>query len=168
MLFKNEIYIKSFRKSMKWFLLLSTIYILLTGCSFTTKPEFKYIDHIEVKNISLRNVTIQADAVFNNPNHLKGKLTLEDVHIFVDNMDVGVVKASEFDVPAKGEFSIPLKGTFSLSQIYNENKKNLLGNILKAIQTDSITINYRGTIRYRLGSFSYPYKIDKTEKIAIQ
>jgi len=153
---------------MKKLLLLLTIFLFATGCSISKKPEFKYIDNLEVKNIGLQNITLKADAVFNNPNHLKGTLSVDDIHVFVDNIDVGVVSSKEFDVPSQSEFTIPLEGTFSLSKIYKKNKNSLLGSVLKVIQTDSILIRYKGNIRYHLGSFSYPYKIDKEKKLPLK
>ncbi len=149
-------------------LLLSTIFVFITGCSISNKPTFKHIDSIEVTNISLDNVTLNANAVFNNPNNLKGKLSINDMHLFIDSMDIGVISAKEFDIPAKTEFAIPLRGTFSLSKIYKENKNSVLGSILKVIQTDSVTVQYKGSIRYHLGSFSYPYAINKEQKIRLR
>ncbi|MDH7448255.1 hypothetical protein [Aquimarina sp. 2201CG14-23] len=153
---------------MKKLLLLSTILVFIVSCSVSKKPEFKHIANIEVKNVSMRNVTLIADAVFNNPNSLKGTLSVDDIHVFVDNIDVGMISSQEFDVPAQGTFTIPLEGTFSLSKIYKENKNNLLGSVLKMVQTDSLLIQYKGNIRYHLGSFSYPYKIDKEQKVSLK
>ncbi len=153
---------------MKKILLLSTIFVLISGCTFSKKPEFKHIDHLEVKNVGLRNISLTADAVFNNPNHLKGKLSIDDIHVLVDNIDVGVISSQEFDVPSKSEFTIPLEGTFSLSKIYEKNKNSILGSVLKIIQTDSLDIQYKGVIRYHLGDFSYPYEINKQKKVSIK
>lgn len=149
-------------------LLLSTIFVFITGCSISSKPAFKYIDNIEITNISLGNVTLNANAVFNNPNSLKGKLSINDIHLFVDNRNVGVISAKEFIVPARTEFAIPLQGTFSISKIYNENKNSIFGSILRVIQTDSITVQYKGHIKYYLGDFSYPYVINKEQKIRLK
>ena len=153
---------------MKKFLLLLTILVITSGCSISNKPEFKYISNIDVKNVSMRNVTLSADAVFDNPNLLKGKLSIDDIHVFVDNIDVGSISSEEFDVPSQGEFTIPLEGTFSMSKIYDNNKQNLLGSLLKIVQTDSINIEYKGNIRYHLGTFSYPYKIEKQQKVSLK
>ncbi|WP_298315405.1 hypothetical protein [uncultured Aquimarina sp.] len=152
---------------MKKLLLLSTIFAVITSCSVSKKPEFKYVANIDVKNISMRNVTIKADAVFNNPNNLNGKLSVDDIHVFVDNIDVGTISSQEFDVPSKKEFTIPLEGTFSLSKIYEENKNNLLSSVIKMVQTDSLLIQYKGNIKYHFGNFSYPYKIDKEQKVSL-
>lgn len=153
---------------MKKFLLLSTIGTLLLSCSISKKPEFRYIDQIVVKNISMRDITLSADAVFHNPNILKGSLSIDDLHVFVDNIEVGTISSKQFDVPAKEEFSIPLEGSFSLSKIYNNSKNNILNSVLKVVQTDSLEIQYKGTIRYHLGEFSYPYTLDKKQNISIK
>ncbi|GAA4278545.1 hypothetical protein [Aquimarina mytili] len=153
---------------MKNFFLLLTTFLLITSCTISKKPKFKHVENLEVKSIGLRNVTLRADAVFNNPNNLKGKLSIDDIHVFIDNIDVGTISSKEFDVPAENEFAIPLEGTFSLSKIYEKNKTNILGSVLKVIQTDSLNVQYKGNIRYHLGSFSYPYKIDKEQKISLK
>ncbi|MEW7279269.1 hypothetical protein ABW636_11805 [Aquimarina sp. 2201CG1-2-11] len=153
---------------MKNFLLLLTLSSFIMSCSLSKKPHFKYVDKIEVKNMNLDQITLSANAVFDNPNHLQGKLSIEDINLFVDNIDVGTISSTEFNVPSKDEFTIPLQGTFSLSKIYKKNKNNLLSSVLKVIQTDSINIQYKGTIRYHLGSFSYPYTINKEQKISIK
>ena len=163
----TEIYAKSAQESMTKILLLLTIITLFSGCSFSKKPQLKYIDNLEVKNVSLRDITLHADAVFDNLNYLGGTLSIEDVQVFVDNIAVGTISAREFEVPAKDEFSIPLQGTFSLSKIYEQHKQSLLGSVLKVIQTDSLQIEYKGVLRYHLGNFSYPYEIEKTQKIAV-
>ncbi|MHA7058989.1 LEA type 2 family protein [Aquimarina sp. M1] len=153
---------------MKKFLLLSTILTCIISCSVSRKPEFKYISNIEVKNVSMRNVTLKADAIFHNPNNLSGKLSLNDIHIFVDNIDMGTISSQSFDVPPKREFIIPIEGKVSLSKIYSEYKNNLLGSVLKIVQTDSLLVHYKGNILYNFGSFSYPYNIDKEQKIRLK
>lgn len=153
---------------MRKLLLLSTILLSIEGCTVNKKPVFKYIDSINVKNVSLRNVTLKANALFENPNHLKGKISIDDIHVFVDNIDMGIVSSQEFNVPAKGKFKIPIEGTFSLSKIYEDNKKGILGSVLKIIQTDSLLIQYKGNIKYHLRGFSFPYKIDKSQKVSLK
>ncbi len=153
---------------MKKLLLLSTIFLIFSSCSISKKPEFKYITNIDVKNVSMRNITIQADAVFNNPNNLNGKLSIDDIKVFVDNIDVGSISSKEFDVPSKKEFTIPLEGTFSLSKIYEENKNSLLNSVIKMVQTDSLLIRYEGNLKYHFGNFSYPYKINKEQEVSLK
>ncbi len=153
---------------MKKLLLLLTIVAITTSCSIGKQPEFKSISRIDVKHISVRNVAIKADAIFKNPNHLKGKLSIEDLKVFVDNIHVADIQSETFNVPSNDEFSIPLEASFSLSKIYKNNTKSILANVLKAFQTDSLQIMYKGNIRYHLGDYSFPYTIDKTQHIVLK
>ncbi|WP_062060525.1 hypothetical protein [Aquimarina longa] len=153
---------------MKKFFLLLTIFILLISCSIPKKLELEYIDSIEVRNIGFQSITLNTNAVFNNPNNIKGKLSIDSIHVFIDNIDVGTLSSKEFDVPKKNNFSIPLEGTFSLSKVYKENKNSILGSVLKAIQTDSLSIHYKGIIRYHLGNFSYPYTVEKDQMVSLK
>ena len=141
--------------------------LLFIGCSFTKKPEFKRIDAIRIDQMNLQNVTLEADAVFENPNSIGGRLSVDNIHVFVNEIDMGTVSSNTFEVPAKKEFTIPIRGTFSLSKLYSDNKKGILGNILNTLQTQNLDIKYEGKITYYLGNFSHSYNIDKSEKISI-
>lgn len=142
--------------------------MLLASCTLTKKPTFKKVDKIEIIKADLSEISLKADAVFENPNHLKGTLSIEDLQVFIDEANVGTINATEFKVPAKSDFTIPLEGTFSLSKIYKENKNNLLSSVLKAAFTDSLSVRYKGKIKYHLGDFSYPYKIDEEQTIILK
>ncbi|QKX07492.1 hypothetical protein HN014_22085 [Aquimarina sp. TRL1] len=149
-------------------LLLLTIFFISIRCSSPEKPIFKSLNNIDIKKASLTEVTIHADAIFDNPNNLSGKLSIEDLHILVDNVDIGIISSKEFNVPKKESFTIPLTGTFPLSKIYKNNKKGILNSILSIATTDSLTIEYDGKIRYHLHDFSYPYHINTSQKIKIK
>ncbi len=149
-----------------YFLALSAL--LLISCSITKKPQFKHVAAIKIAQMSLQNVTLEADAVFENPNHIEGRLSVDDIHVFVNEIDMGSISAETFEVPARKEFSIPIRGTFSLAKIYNDHKKGFLGNLLNTLNTQNIDVKYVGKITYYLGSFSHSYAIDKTEKITLK
>ncbi|WP_459211652.1 hypothetical protein [Aquimarina rhabdastrellae] len=95
----------------------------IIGCVSPKKPIFKTIKSIKIEKIGLREVTLNADAIFENPNALQGTLSLEDLHIFVNDLDVGTISSTTFEVPSKAEFNVPLKGSFSLSKIYKKQQK---------------------------------------------
>lgn len=156
------------RSVMYRLLLFSCLFLGVLSCSQPKKPVFKAVSSIEIKKLGLKNVTVQADALFENPNALSGTLSLDDIHIFVNDLDVGTISSQTFEVPSHTEFTIPIQGSFSFSDIYAHKKQGLLNSILATIQTDSIHIQYKGAIRYHLGSFSYPYKIDTKQSIALK
>ncbi len=153
---------------MNRFLLFLALFASVSSCISPKKPVFKYVDMIKIEKIGLREVTVKANAVFENPNALNGTLSIDDIHIVVNSIDVGTVSSEIFKVPQQNNFTIPLKGTFSLSKIYENDKNNLLNSILRTIQTDSIQIQYKGAIKYHLGDFKYPYKINKKEYISLK
>jgi hypothetical protein len=67
-------------------------------------------------------------------NNVKEKLSIDSIHIFVNNIDVGIVSSKEFNAPSKSEFTVPLEDTFSLSKVYKKNKNSILGSVLKVIR----------------------------------
>lgn len=151
---------------MRTFLILSITLLLFSNCTkVVEKVTLVELGNITVKKAKKRNITLTADAVFKNPNNLSGKLSIDDVHIYVDDIDSGIITSREFDVPKKGEFTIPLEAKISRSSIFKSNKEKLLNAVLKVIQNDSIKIQYKGEIRYHLGRTSYPFTIDKTQNI---
>lgn len=141
---------------------------IMSSCSITKKPEFKQVNAITIEKLSLQNVTLNAEAVFENPNHIGGKLSLDDIHIIVNDIDMGTVSSATFDVPSKSEFTIPITGTFLLSKLYKDNQKGLLENILNTVKAERIDVKYQGEITYHMGKLSYPYKINKSSTISLK
>jgi len=153
-------------KSVFLFLIVSTL--VFSSCKYDVKPEFVRIDRIELGAISLRKMDFEADAIFTNGNDIGGKLSTENIDIYVDETLVGHLKAEEFNVPARDTFSIPLKGVISTSKILEKDDGNILGNILSIVKRKKVDVRLEGDIIFKKGPFSYTYKVNRTDKLDIK
>lgn len=149
---------------MKRFTILSTICILIFGCSVSEQPQFIGIENIKVLEYTSKYVTFTADALFINPNFIGGSLKTDEIKVFVNDNEMATVSTESFDVPAKKEFTIPLKTHVPTDSLYsNKNLSGLLGSLFNK----KIKVHYKGDIKYVVFGFSHTYSIDETEDINI-
>ncbi|GGX28682.1 hypothetical protein [Aquimarina muelleri] len=75
-------------------LLLSTIFAFITSCYIIRTPNFKPFDSIEVTDISLGNITINTNVVFNNLNNLNKKS-------LINNINIGAISTKKLNILGK-------------------------------------------------------------------
>lgn len=138
------------------------------SCKVTAKPEFIKVNSLDIVEMSTKSIIIQANLKFKNKNSVGGTLQANDIHVFVDQVDVATINSTEFKVPRKQEFIIPLKVTIQYDKIYKDGKQNILNNILNVIAAKKIDVSYKGIVRYKLSNFQYDYKIDHIQEINIK
>jgi len=150
---------------MKKLIILLTITVCFLSCKISEKPEFLRIENIQVTDSNSQFVILTADAFFNNPNSVGGKLETEGIKITVNTIEVATVSSKAFDVPAKKEFSIPLTANIPTNKILNLN--NLSG-ILNSMLNKSMKVHYKGQIKYKVFGFSHKYDVDEIEDVKIK
>ncbi|WP_430413244.1 LEA type 2 family protein [Kordia sp.] len=142
--------------------------LLLINCDVQKKPLFVAIENIKVNKATLLSVELTAAAVFFNQNDIGGTLKSDNIKVYVDDAFIADISSEAFPVPANGNFSIPLKVVAPLNEIFENNKNGMLESILKAAQSQKITVQYKGTITYTALGFSYNYEIDQTQEVKIK
>lgn len=146
-------------------LFLLTIIVLFYSCTVTEKPEFVGIDNIKIVNANLDELTVSADAQFNNPNSVSGTLSSEGILVIVNEVETATLSSEPFEVPAKKEFSIPLVVNIPNDSVIN---KRSLGGLLNSIFSEKIKVTYKGKIDYNIYGFSHAYNVDRTEDIKLK
>jgi hypothetical protein len=141
---------------------------LTTSCAIKQKPEFIKIDSIELVEANSRTLTLKAEALFNNPNIVGGRLNTQGVSVFVNDVLMGVMSAKEFKVPAKNNFKVPLLININTKDILSNDSNGLLGGLLNSVLNRNLTVKYEGSIEFRALNFSYNYPINKTDIIKIK
>jgi len=152
---------------MKKVVLLFVLSVTLLSCEVTEKPEFIKVNSVEIIDTSLSNFTMLAKLQFKNKNSIGGTLQANDIHVFVDSINVATINSELFDIPKKSEFELPLEATIPFSKVYENNKKDLLSNIINIISSKKVSILYKGEVRYKLGAFSYDYPLNYSQEIEI-
>ncbi|WP_445738629.1 LEA type 2 family protein [Mariniflexile sp.] len=150
---------------MKRVIILSTILFAFLNCSVIEKPEFVGVENIKVLESTSAYITFTADALFINPNIIRGKLQTDDIKVYINDREMAKVSVESFNVPAKKEFSIPLKAQVPTDSVFNDN--NLSG-LIGTFLTKKLKVQYKGDINYKILGFSHIYAVDETEEVKIK
>ena len=150
---------------MKKLIILLTITVCFLSCSIKEKPEFLRVENIEVVDSNSEFIILTADAFFNNPNSVGGKLETEGITITANGIEVATVSSKEFDVPSKKEFSIPLSANIPTNKLLNLNN---LSSVLSSMLNKSMKVQYKGVIKYKVFGFSHKYDVDEIEDVKIK
>lgn len=135
------------------------------SCKVKEKPEFIKIESINVLKTTSKQVTLQADALFNNPNHIGGSLASDGIEVFINDIKMATVSSEAFKVPAREDFTIPLTVNIPTEQILN---KNNLEGLLTSLFSQKLKVQYKGILKYKIAGFTHSYTIDETEDVKIK
>ncbi|MDC1259145.1 hypothetical protein N8091_00230 [Flavobacteriaceae bacterium] len=148
-----------------------TILLLLgltTSCAMKQKPEFIKVDNIKLIEANSKQITLSANAVFNNPNSVGGRLNTEGVNVFVNDVAFGFISAEEFKVPAKDNFTVPLQIEIKTKELLGKDPNGFLSGLLNSVLNRNLKVTYKGVIQFKALGFTYSYPIDKTETVNIK
>ena len=144
-------------------------FLLLTvSCSVKQKPIFLKVDDIKLLSASTDTVRIGANAYFENPNDIGGKIATDEIKVLIDQVEVAHVSSEEFKVPARKEFHIPLKVVIPAKRVFENNKNGILGGILNSLINQRLKVHFKGDLKYKVLGFSHVYPIDKVEDVKIK
>jgi hypothetical protein len=153
---------------MRYFLSLILLIFIFLGCSVNKQPVFKKVDNIKIVSISADTIRLKADAFFENPNDVGGKISTDAITIFANDIEVAQISSNEFKVPAKDSFQIPLQAKIPTKKLLNTNKNGVLGGLLNSLFTLKVTIRIKGNLEYVVFGFKKEFLVDKTEDIKIE
>jgi len=150
---------------MKQIAILLFLFSITTSC-VSKKIEYQNVENIKIIKLDAREITLSADAIFNNPNILGGKVTPENIIVYIDNKEITTVKSKEFKVPAVKEFAVPLEVTIPFNKIPGNESGGLLGAVLGSFnKTHKVT--FKGALNYRVVGIKSTYKINHTEELKL-
>ena len=149
-------------KRIAYFLML---FLLIIGCSVNKKPIFKKVDNFEILEYATDTIKLKADAFFENPNSVGGRLATDSIFVFVNDKRLARVSSKEFKVPANKEFAIPMLVEIPTKQLLESNKNGLLGGLLNSVLKKSLKVQFKGNLNYKVLGFSKVYAIDQTQEI---
>ena len=152
---------------MKKFTLLLFI-IASTSCAVKQKPTFIKVDNIKLITANSTKITVSADALFNNPNVIGGRLNTDGVQVYVNDISFGRIETEEFKVPANDDFTVPLKIQIKTKDLLDKDSKGFLNGLLNSVLNRSLKVRYEGTIQFKALGINHSYPINKTETIKIK
>jgi hypothetical protein len=153
---------------MKKLLYFLTLFLLINSCTVKEKPIFIKVDNVKVVSFAADTIRLKVDAFFKNPNDVGGKISTDNLKVIVNDEEVAEIFSDEFKVPAKKEFIVPLIAIIPTKKIFESNKNGILGGLLNSVLNNSIKVQIKGNLKYKVFGFSGDYVIDKTENMKIK
>ena len=144
------------------------ILLVSIGCAIKQKPIFITVENIKLIDSNSNKITLSAEAVFNNPNVIGGRINTDGVEVYVNDIYFGVIKAEEFKVPAKNDFKVPLNVQIKTKDLLDKDPNGFLNGLLNSVINRSIKVRYEGSIQFKSLGIKYSYPIDKTETLKIK
>lgn len=152
--------IESIKRNFQW---ASVIAFLLLLQSCARPKEDIVLKHIkDVVADATSEPTLQAEAVFFNPNNISGKLRHIEVDIFVNGKKAGTVdKDYKIKIPANSEFTVPLEVKLNIKEI------GLLDTILGMIGGKKFDVHYKGKLKLLYHGIPVRVPVDYKSQIKV-
>lgn len=142
------------------------IIALVASCSSLQAPIYKGVADVKVADVVNDSIVIKAALNFNNPNRVGGKMLINQLHAFVNDIDLGNLKSKEVEVPSKEDFSVPLEIKLSYGQIF-DSKAGLLGTLFNSVLKNEINVKLNGNATFKKSFLTKDYPIHFSKKIQI-
>lgn len=144
------------------------VFLLIISCSVKKQPIFIKVDDIKLVNFAKDTIQLKANAFFENPNDVGGKISTEDLSIFVNNIEVAQIFSDDFKVPARDKFTIPLTAKVATKKILSTDKNGVLGGLINSLIRKKVNLRIKGKLYYKVLGFQKEFLVDKTEELKIK
>lgn len=142
--------------------------LILYSCSVKKPPVFLKVDDIKLISFTSDTIRLNANAYFENPNDVGGKISTDEIKVILNGVEVAQVSAKEFKVPARKDFTIPLLVNIPKKNILENKKDIFLGGLINSIITNKVKVQFKGTLKYAVFGFKKEFLVDKTEELKIK
>ncbi len=137
-----------------------------TACSGPKSPSFEKLDNLKVVKASKNYIVLKGDAIYHNPNSVKGMLTKTDMKILVNDVEVSQIdQTSAVAVPKQSDFAVPVTIQFAPKKIQNENK-GFLKNAVKSFLDKKLEVTYVGSVSIQVLNVEFDVPVDYSKKVS--
>lgn len=147
---------------MKRYLLFIVVGLVFSACE---KPSedivLRRISDVVVDASS--DPTLKANALFYNPNDMRGKLKKIKVDIYVNGKKAGHVDQDlKTKIPAKAEFTVPLEVKLALKEL------GFMNTVLGMIGGKTFEVHYQGFVRLNYRGIPVKVPVDYKDDVKIR
>ena len=153
---------------MKKLVIFFGIFLFFFSCSVKKAPVFLKVDDIKIINIISDTIRLGANAYFNNPNDVGGKMYTDQIKVIINDAAIAQVSSDVFKIPSRKDFTIPLKIAIPSKQIFENKKNGILGGLLNVLTNKPVKVQLKGNLNYVVLGFKKEFIIDTTEEIIIK
>ena len=153
---------------MKKLVIFFGIFLFFFSCSVKKAPVFLNVDDIKIINIISDTIRLGANAYFNNPNDVGGKMYTDQIKVIINDAAIAQVSSDVFKIPSRKDFTIPLKIAIPSKQIFENKKNGILGGLLNVLTNKPVKVQLKGNLNYVVLGFKKEFIIDTIEEIIIK
>jgi LEA14-like dessication related protein len=136
--------------------------LLLAGCK---KPDEDIVLR-QIKDVVVDASTepmLKANAIFYNPNNIRGKLKKIDIEIFVDGKKAASVNQTlKTAIPAAAEFTVPLQVRLAIKEL------GVMETLFGMVGGRTFKIHYRGSLRLSYHGFPINVPVDYKDDVRLR
>lgn len=142
-----------------------TMFVLTLALSACQKPKedivLKTIKDVVVDATS--DPTLKANAVFYNPNNIRGKLRNIDIEIFVNGKKAANVKQDfNTSIPARAEFTVPLRVNLAMKEL------GTMETLWGVLGGKKFEVHYQGSIRLSYKGVPFKVPVDYRDDVRVR
>lgn len=158
----NELLIKinTFYKSSVMLTLLTSLFV--AGCK---KPDQDIVLR-NIKDVVVDATTepmLKANAIFYNPNKMRGRLKKINIQIYVNGKKTGDVNQDlKTVIPAQGEFTVPLEVKLSMKEL------GFMDTVLGMLGGKKYEVHYQGFLRLSYHGVPIKVPVDYKDEVRLR
>lgn len=142
--------------------LLVAVLVMLAGCK---KPDQDIVlrDIRDVIVDASSDPMLKANAVFFNPNNVRGRIRKIDVEIFVNGKKAATVDQQlKTAIPANAEFTVPLEVNLSIKEL------GIMDTLLGMIGGKTFKIRYKGSLNLSYRGLPVNVPVDYEDEVKLR
>jgi len=141
--------------------------LFLVSCSGPQEPQFLKVSDVELKDMSLDNVTVNSFLHYHNPNRIGLNVKATNIGVTVNDIAVGNLKQLEkVEIEKQSDFAVPVTISFPPKDIIK--KGGLLKSVLQAYANEKVRMRYEGTMTFTVAGIDFDIPVDYEEEIQIR
>jgi LEA14-like dessication related protein len=136
--------------------------LLLTGCK-TPDQDIVLRDIKDVVVDASTEPMLKANAIFYNPNNMRGRLKKIDIEIFVNGKKAASVDQTlKTAIPAAAEFTVPLEVKLGIKEL------GLMDTILGMVGGKTFKLHYKGSLKLSYHGLPINVPVDYKDEVRIR
>lgn len=144
------------------FLMFAAAVLLLTACE---KPDQDIVlrDIRDVVVDASSEPMLKANAIFYNPNNMRGRIRKIDVEIFVNGKKAASVDQSlKTSIPAQAEFTVPLEVKLAIKEL------GVMDTIFGMIGGKTFKVRYKGSLKLSYRGVPISVPVDHEDEVKLR
>jgi LEA14-like dessication related protein len=145
------------------FMLLLAAVLLVTGACHAPKEKIVLRKIRDVVVDASSDPLLKANAVFYNPNDMRGKLKRINVEVYVDGKKAAFVNQKlKTQIPANGEFIVPLEVKLNIKEL------GFMDTLLGVIGGKKFEVRYEGSLKLNYRGFPINVPVHYKDEVRVK